>query len=220
MRINRLYFGAIATVFITISAIVATRGFAQPVWTSPSQQQPVTKKAQSPLPLPKTPTNGGQPTQAAISALTTPLTPNAGYTGDALAARLDGALLSLRITTCAPRIKQVVLSLAANQPADFIFEPMSTNTNTAPNVITMESGFNETSRLTIIHVNPDCGGTYEQTIHWQESCRDVKNNSFPRFVPDRMIQKNISSYRTGNNLQLSLIPAGNGCVSVKKEMFR
>lgn len=216
MKINRPFSYAFAAICVIFTAIAVSQTFAQPAWNAPGQQQPVTRKA----PLPKTPTNGGQPSQAAIAALTTPLTPSAGYSGQALATRIDGILLSLRITTCAPRIKQVIIALSDNQNADFIFEPMSTNPNTATNVVTMESAFNDTSRLTIIHFNPDCGGTYEQTISWNNSCPDVKANFFPRFMPDRMIQKNITSYRTGNNLQLSLIPAGNGCVSVKKEMFR
>lgn len=199
---------------------------AQPSWNPPTQAAPAkAKKAPAPAPLPKA-TAAPAPVPAAKAAApaapqAVQMTANTGLTGAELAAKIDNTIATLRITTCAPRIKQAIIALSANQPANFFFEPMAVDANSATNVITMESNAGPGDiRYTILHVNPNCQGTYEQTIYWNTSCQVTKASFFPNFINDRMIQQHIQSYRVGNNLQLSLIPTPTGCISVKKEMFR
>lgn len=203
---------------------------AQPSWNPPTPAAPTkAKKAPAPAPLPKAPPAAPKappssaPTKAA--APTAPqivqMSPNPGLTGAELAAKIDNTIATLRITTCAPRIKQALIALSANQPANFIFEPMAVDANSATIVITMETSAGPGDiRYTILHVNPNCQGTYEQTIYWNNTCQVTKASFFPNFINDRVIQQHIQSYRVSNNLQLSLIPTPTGCISVKKEMFR
>jgi|GEM_PF-6231750 hypothetical protein len=213
-------------ILCTASLAIYTVSQAQPSWNPPAQKAPTkAKKAPAPAPLPKAPPAPPTPKAAAQPAPSSPqlvqMTPNPGLTGAELAAKIDNTISTLRITTCGPKIKQVIIALSANQPVNFFFEPMAVDANTATNVITMESSAGATdTRYTILHVHPTCQGTYEQTIYWNTTCQVTKTNFFPNFINDRMIQQNIQSYRVGNNLQLSLIPTPTGCISVKKEMFR
>lgn len=144
-----------------------------------------------------------------------------GFAGAALASRLDTVLSTLKITNCSMRIKQAVMALSDGQPTDFFIEPMSPFPNFATNVITIESANQDNEpRYSILYVNPSCDGLYTQTISWSLPCDDVKKRFFPNFQSDKVISNSVQSYRSGNNLQLSLIPTDKKCISVKKEMFR
>ena len=169
---------------------------------------------------PSKPDPKAKATPAPDTLKSTVMQPHSGFTGEDLASQLDYRLAYLHITTCAPRIKQAVMALAGNQPADFVIEPMAVNANAATNIITIESAETQGSRYSVLQVNPGCDGLYTQTIYWTKSCATVKAEDFPNFADDRTLVRRVMSYRAGPALQLSLMSAGQGCVSVKKEMFR
>lgn len=232
MKSNTKYLVIATTAIFGIASLTQFGALqAQPSWNPPTPAAPAkAKKAPAPAPLPKAPAAPKAPPASAPAAKAAApaappqpvqMTAAPGLTGAELAAKIDNTIATLRITTCAGRIKQALIALSANQPANFFFEPMAVDANSATNVITMESNAGPGDiRYTILHVNPNCQGTYEQTIYWNTTCQLTKASFFPNFINDRMIQQHIQSYRVGNNLQLSLIPTPTGCISVKKEMFR
>jgi hypothetical protein len=147
-----------------------------------------------------------------------------GNSGIVLGARIDSSISYLGLNRCGARIKQVMVALTDNRPAAYFFEPTARNASQAPVVITMESLTGDTaeggSRYSILTINPDCSGFYTQTVNWPMACVDVARIAFPNFRFDRRIVANIDSLRASPTLQLSAMKAGNGCVTIKKEIFR
>jgi hypothetical protein len=192
---------------------------APPVRPAPQRPRPPTPRS---LP-PGSPVPPPAPARQEVPSLEQQrFIPSRGFTGEALAARVDQVLASIRYTACAPRVKQIVTALADGQSVDFIVEPMAQLSNLGTLVVTVEGIDPAASQVrhSLLHVTPNCSGTYTQTIHWAAPCTVVAAQAFPNFQPERLIHRGVQSWRAGNNLQLSLLPAGTGCVSIKKEMFR
>lgn len=65
----------------------------------------------------------------------------------------------------------------------------------------------------------DCSGTYDSVTFWPASCAQVATTNFSAFKPSRALFKNIQSLENGPQAKVFLMPAGTGCVSIKKEML-
>lgn len=63
-----------------------------------------------------------------------------------------------------------------------------------------------------------CGGTYESVTHWQNSCKDVATKGYAQLKFIGVIQSNILVLDGGPQLRVFLMPAGTGCVAIKKEV--
>lgn len=63
-----------------------------------------------------------------------------------------------------------------------------------------------------------CGGTYETVTHWQNSCKDVANKGYAKLKFVGAIQSSILVLEGGPQLRVFLMPAGSGCVAIKKEV--
>ena len=63
-----------------------------------------------------------------------------------------------------------------------------------------------------------CAGTYETVTHWQNSCKDVATKGYPQLKFNAVIQNNILMSDGGGQVHVFLMPAGTGCVAIKKEV--
>lgn len=63
-----------------------------------------------------------------------------------------------------------------------------------------------------------CGGTYESVTHWQNSCKDVASKGYAQLKFIGVIQSNILVLEGWPQLRVFLMPAGTGCVAIKKEV--
>lgn len=63
-----------------------------------------------------------------------------------------------------------------------------------------------------------CGATYEAITHWQNSCKEVAKKGYAQLKIIRAIQSNILVLEGGPQLRVFLMPAGTGCVAIKKEV--
>lgn len=64
-----------------------------------------------------------------------------------------------------------------------------------------------------------CGGSYEAITHWQNSCKDVASKGYAQLKFIGVIQSNILVLEGGPQLRVFLMPAGTGCVAIKKEVI-
>lgn len=64
----------------------------------------------------------------------------------------------------------------------------------------------------------NCGGVYEAVAYWQNTCTDVAKGAFGNFKPVGVIRQSIAVLEGGPTVKVYLMPAGNGCVSIKKEV--
>lgn len=137
--------------------------------------------------------------------------------------RLADALSSIGMTRCTTRAVQVGRFLMEGSEANFTVQPLGPNGDMWPTVITMESSHeaNGTTRLSTISISPNCAGFYQQTIHWAQPCAVLRSGTFSAFTGTRRLLANVTVSELDVATQLYLMPAGpQGCVSVKKELFR
>lgn len=142
---------------------------------------------------------------------------------DALA-RLNAAIKSINLNTCAPIVSQAASFLFDRGDVQFVIQPLGPDANRWPTVVTSEgtNGPKPQTRLSTLIVAPagTCSGLYQQVIYWPETCASVKTRIFADFKGEKPFLRNVRVSEANPGLQLYLMPAGTtGCVSVKKELI-
>jgi hypothetical protein len=64
-----------------------------------------------------------------------------------------------------------------------------------------------------------CDGAYEAVAYWQNSCEVLAQKNYPQLKRIGMIHNSILALDGGAQLRVFLMPAGTGCVSIKKELI-
>ena len=62
-----------------------------------------------------------------------------------------------------------------------------------------------------------CGAEYEAIVYWPQSCDVVAAKQFAGAKKGQVLQKSIQVLEPQSAARIFLMPAGNGCVSIKKE---
>jgi hypothetical protein len=144
------------------------------------------------------------------------------------AQRLAMAVRQVGVRTCAPVLDQAAGFLFEGGRAEFVVQPLGPDANRWPTVVTAESSHSggtakapAQTRLTTLVVAPagSCSGLYQQVIYWPESCTALKARVFGAFTAEHPLLERVRQSEANPGLQLYLLPAGTGCVSVKKELI-
>ena len=64
-----------------------------------------------------------------------------------------------------------------------------------------------------------CDAMYEAVSYWNSGCDEVARKVFSAFKPTAPLKKSIQGLAAGENVRVYLMPAGAGCVSIKKEIL-
>ena len=64
-----------------------------------------------------------------------------------------------------------------------------------------------------------CSGMYEAVTYWAENCDIVGSRGFPQLKKTGVIQRHIQILQGEGTIRLFLMPAGQGCISIKKEVI-
>ncbi|QWF69870.1 hypothetical protein KEF85_10915 [Methylomonas paludis] len=62
-----------------------------------------------------------------------------------------------------------------------------------------------------------CDASFEIVMYWPDKCDTVAKTQFSEAKNSGKLRKHISLLTYGDNLQIFLMPAGPGCVSIKKQ---
>jgi hypothetical protein len=126
------------------------------------------------------------------------------------------------VNDCLGRINQVsgFLTTGAEQSgASLTVSPQT------PNEHTSSVAFEIKSPQVLSYASADfaplangCGATYEAVTHWQNSCKDVASKGYAQLKFIGVIQSSILVLEGGPQLRVFLMPAGKGCVAIKKEV--
>ena len=132
------------------------------------------------------------------------------------------AMQQVHLTQCAARVQQVTNFLFDGQPARFTVQPLGPDADRWPTVIIVESAdpAGGRTRFSTLMVAPNCAGMYQQVIYWPQACSVIRTRVFASFTGDRVLFRDVRVSDAGPALQVYLIPAGSGCMSIKKELFR
>ena len=63
-----------------------------------------------------------------------------------------------------------------------------------------------------------CSAEYEQVSHWSNTCDEVFTVHYISFKPMGVLQQQIKVFYTNPATRVMMIPAGTGCVVIKKEI--
>jgi hypothetical protein len=137
-------------------------------------------------------------------------------------AQIRQALQSMHLTACAGAVEQATSFLFEGQDANFIAQPLGPDSDRWPTVFVIESAdpAGGHSRFATLMISPNCSGMYEQTIYWPQPCASVKATVFPKYTGEHVLFRDVKVSDSGPALQVYLTPAGPGCISIKKELFR
>ena len=125
------------------------------------------------------------------------------------------------VSTCLKRIDQVTNFLGSNSKSGaFLFIPPK-DPNGSLTSISMEvqtAGGLSYATASFAPVGGEgCGSLYEAVVYWQNTCQEVAAKGFPGVPPDGTLNQKIMVLNGGAALRVYLMPAGTGCVSIKKE---
>ena len=138
--------------------------------------------------------------------------------------KLATALNQIGLTSCSAAVMQAGTFLFEDGQANFIVQPLGPDANRWPTVIVIEGAHaaQGTTRLTTLTVSPGpaCSGFYQQTIYWPQPCAELKRTVFADFKTTGLLLKHVEVSELNAAVQLYLTPAGAGCLSEKKELFR
>jgi hypothetical protein len=132
------------------------------------------------------------------------------------------AAVGKNILKCASRVEQVssFLGYGANAGALLMAAPQDGDNRIAP--LLMEAptpeGVAYVSATFAPNQSNGCGATYDAVMYWPKSCEAVASQQFEKLRRVGMLKKDIAVLDGGTATKVLLMPAGSGCVSIKKEV--
>lgn len=137
--------------------------------------------------------------------------------------QLAQAMAQIGLRACAPRMQEAADFLFEGRSAAIRVQPLGPDANRWPTLVTIESSHpaNGTTRFSTLMIAPagSCSGFYQQVIVWPQPCAAVKKEIFGSYTGDRALLRNVRISELNAGLQVALMPAGTGCVSIKKELL-
>lgn len=162
------------------------------------------------------------PTQA----LVTPQTPMPQQSSSAVHGVTQAAVKS-GVLICASRINQLANFLTAGSqgvgaflftaPADPDQRLVSVSME-IPAVVNVPTAYASASFAP--NQANGCGGMYESVIYWSQHCDEVAGKNFAGLVKAGTLSKTITVLDGGVATKIFLMPAGSGCVSIKKDIVQ
>ena len=134
------------------------------------------------------------------------------------------AALKNGVRTCAGRINQITNFLTAGaKGGGFVIIYPTNNPDRQMTSVSMEIPIKDNTAYASASFAPGqenyCGGMYETVVYWPQTCSEVADKQFGKFKRAGTLSKNIY-IRDGGATKVFLMPAGTGCISIKKEMVR
>jgi hypothetical protein len=159
-----------------------------------------------------------QPTKA-------PATQTAPATKAVPANSITQAAMKTGIKSCAGRINQVTNFLAAGvKDAGYMMFYPKNKPDQQMTSISMELPLKDNTAYASASFAPGqenyCGGMYETVVYWPNKCPEVAEKQFGALKKAEGLAKNIGVRDGGESMKVFLMPAGTGCVSIKKEIVR
>jgi len=136
------------------------------------------------------------------------------------------AAFNAGVKTCAGRINQVTNFLTAGTKGSgaFLFVPPANPDqqmfSVSMEIPTSASTFAYASASFAPNQANGCGGMYETVVYWPQNCNAVAKSNFANLKVTGVVAKNIAVLDAGVSTRIFLMPAGSGCVSIKKEIIQ
>jgi len=138
------------------------------------------------------------------------------------------AAVKAGVLSCTSRINQVSNFLAAGTQQNAISALMFMPPNNpdqhlisfSMEIPSKETGSAYTSTSFAPNQANGCGGMYEAVAYWPQSCKDLADKTYGTLKKINVFSKNMTVLDGGVSTRIFLMPAGAGCVSIKKEVIQ
>jgi len=125
---------------------------------------------------------------------------------------------------CAKRINQVsnFLGYSAKAGAVLMISPTQPDQQVLPlamEVPTLNNGAGYVAATFAPNQANGCGVAYDAVVFWHQACAIVAKTQFQGLKPGGFLGKKIMLLDGGMATKVFLMPAENGCISIKKEML-
>lgn len=136
---------------------------------------------------------------------------------------ISQAAQAMGVRACKPLTEQVTRYLVGNgQSSATVFAaPSNANARMFSNSIEIVNA--QTVTYSSAHYAPTgettCGVVYDAVTYWKESCSDVSSKLFKDMKPLGLLGSKISTFDGGPAMRMFLMPAGSGCIQIKKEIL-
>lgn len=134
------------------------------------------------------------------------------------------AVFSAGAITCAPRVNQITnFLIAGGENGAFLFVPPKEVDKAMVSVSMEIQAPNTPLAYASASFSPGtrigCGGMYETVVYWNGACSAVASQVFKEAKVVGPLMKSITILEIANAARIFLMPAGAGCVSIKKEVM-
>lgn len=165
-------------------------------------------------------TNRTRSTESAPRAETPPAKPNWGNGEQVLAQVTQNA----GVRTCKPLADKVNRYLIADsQSSGVLFiAPENANGRIFSGTLEIESKQGSTTYASASYVpygDLGCGVAYDAVTYWKESCAEVSSKVLKDLRPLGALGSKINMLDGGPAMRMFLMPAGSGCIQIKKEVL-
>ncbi len=130
------------------------------------------------------------------------------------------------VLSCAARLNQVTNFLTASSySAAYVFTPTSPADQHLATLSMEIQGKEGPSAYASVSVAPNqasgCDAVYDAVAYWPQNCDVVASKVLNGFTKNKILQQDITIYESNaGTTRLFLMKAGQGCVSIKKEMVQ
>ena len=158
------------------------------------------------------------------AAKPTPAAGSAASSGGAGKALMDAFMVAGNFS-CAPRIKQVgeYLLRGAESGAFLFFNEAAPDQRQVGVALEIASPASGTSSYASAEFSSeasgDCGASYQAITYWPTNCAELARTKFADNPPLGLLKRNIAVLELSKLGRVFLMPAGSGCVSIKRELL-
>ena len=140
------------------------------------------------------------------------------------AKRITDAVVKAGVQSCADRVNHVTNFLTAgSRSGAILFEPPSEPDKRLVSIslgLAMKGGkVAYASESFAPNQANGCGGVYETMVYWEAGCADVAKAQFSALKKYGVLVNSIIVLEGSPGLKVFLMPAGKGCVAIKKEVL-
>jgi hypothetical protein len=160
-------------------------------------------------------------TSASVLAADAPAQPVAGSGVNSI----TQAAVSSGVLACASRINQVTQFISSGNLSGAVLfdvpgQPDQRLASVSMEVSPKEGPAAYASASFAPNQANGCGAVYEAVVYWPQSCETVASKQFSGAKKGRVLHKSILTLETNASARIFLMPAGSGCVSIKKELVQ
>lgn len=150
--------------------------------------------------------------------------PPAAPAASAAAAALNPLTVVMQnagVVRCLPQIERITQFIASGSESGTVVFPAAKNPDDS--LLSISTELNTGGQLSYAEANfaprsNGCSASYEHVVHWQNSCDEVYAARYTEFQAQGKLQQHIRVYFNVPGTRIMLIPAGAGCVAIKKEV--